>query len=310
MTGPDLGRRHCLGILAAAAPVALTVALAGCDGSGPGAARDRRPAASAVQSRSRQVASPAGVGLRAPATWLLTRQALTMVAASPVVRAGLARAQVLELLQPGQQPAGLAGALPAVGFRSASVLARAVDAGQLPAGTTAVLYDPEAWSFTPRAEQRDPEAAARQAATAAGKRGLRLILTPALNLVTVLAPGSAGPRWRQFLDLQLAAKLAPLASILELQAQSLERDAAAYASFVTAAAAQARAANPDITLLAGLSTNPPGDVVTGGQLVAAIRATRGVVDGYWLNIPGRGPQCPTCRQMQPQVGIDALAGVL
>jgi len=51
-------------------------------------------------------------------------------------------------------------------------------------------------------------------------------------------------------------------------------------------------------------------VVTGRQLVAAIRATEGTVDGYWLNIPGRGRECPTCRELQPQVGIDALAEVL
>ena len=59
--------------------------------------------------------------------------------------------------------------------------------------------------------------------------------------------------------------------MVELQAQSLERDTATYRSFVTAAAAQASAAQPGVTLLAGLSTNPPGAPVTTEHLLAAMR---------------------------------------
>jgi uncharacterized membrane protein len=242
--------------------------------------------------------------------WLLTRQALGLVTANTAVRAALARGQVLELLRPGQLPSAAAGARPVVGFASAALLQAAVRDGKLPAGTSAVLYDPEAWSFTPAAEQRDPVAAARLAAAAAHAQGLRLIVSPALNLTTVLAPGSAVPRWRQFLDLRLAGQLAAVTDVLDVQAQSLERDAPSYAAFVTAAAAQARAANPKVTVLAGLSTNPPGDVVSAQQLVAAVRATQDVLDGYWLNIPGSGPRCPTCRPQQPQTGIATLLAVL
>ena len=84
----------------------------------------------------------------------------------------------------------------------------------------------------------------------------------------------------------------------------------ANANQVGEAAAQARAANPRVAILAGLSTNPPGAEVTTGQLAAAIRVTRGTVDGYWLNIPGRGPRCPTCNSPRPDVGRAALRGVL
>jgi hypothetical protein len=312
---PDLGRRRCLGLLAAAGPMSLALALAaGCevppsDAAGPGTPGGRAASPAAGPATSPAVRRPpAQAG--PPMAWLLTRQALALVAANRAVQAGLQRAQVFELLQPGQQPRATAGAIPVVGFPSAALLQAAVRGNQLPAGTDAVLYDPEVWSFTPGGEQRDPVAAARRAAAAAHSGGLRLIVAPALNLTTLLAPGSALPRWRQFLDLRLAGRLAAVADVIELQAQSLERDVLAYADFVTAAAAQARAANPRVTLLAGLSTNPPGEVVSSQQLVAAIRATQGVVDGYWLNIPGQGRRCPACRQTQLQVGIDALAQVL
>src|SRR5882757_7043488 len=90
--------------------------------------------------------------------WMLTRAALGQVATEPAVLAGLRRSRVLEILHPGQKPLAVAGALPVVTFSSVSDLAQAVSGGQLPAGTRALLYDPEAWSFTPRAEQLSPAA--------------------------------------------------------------------------------------------------------------------------------------------------------
>jgi hypothetical protein len=126
----------------------------------------------------------------------------------------------------------------------------------------------------------------------------------------VLDPGSSAPRWKTFLNLRLAGPMAKIANTVELQAQSLERDPEAYASFVHAAAAQARADNPNVTLLAGLSTNPPGTAVSSQQLTDAIVASRPDVDGYWLNIPGQGPRCPTCNAPQPELGVAVLSTVL
>jgi hypothetical protein len=239
-------------------------------------------------------------------TWLLTRSALAQLVADPSVRAELQAAQVYEILQPGQQPLTGFAARSVVTFASAAALESAVNAGQIPPGTWGVLYDPEAWSFTPAAEQRDPVLAATQAAAVAHANGLRLIVTPALNLTTVLQPGSSQPRWQQFLDLNLVGNLARVADVIELQAQSLERDSGTYAGFVKAAAAQASDANPAVTVLAGLSTNPPGAPVSSQHLTDAIRATRSTVAGYWLNIPGQGPRCPTCNAPQPGVAIQTL----
>jgi hypothetical protein len=278
---------------------AVACVLAGC-------MSQARPAP-AASSRPWPAAGPPPGGR---VIWMLTRAALAELIADPDIRGGLDGSSVYEIVRPGQEPLAGFDAAVTVTFPSLAALSHAVTAGRLPADTRAVLYDPEAWSFTPAAEQRDPVQAARRAADLARAHGLQLIVAPALNLTAVLARGSAAPRWRQFLDLQLAARTAKVADIIELQAQSLERDPGTYATFVREAAAQARAANPSVTVLAGLSTNPPGAVVASDQLVDAIRASRSSVDGYWLNVPGPGPRCPTCNQKRPDVGIEALRAVL
>jgi hypothetical protein len=240
---------------------------------------------------------------------MLTKAALLQMVTEPSVLARLERSRVYEILRPGQRPLSVAGAQPVVTFSSVSELAQVVGGKELPPGTSAVLYDPEVWAFTPRAEQLDPAQAARQALDIAHAHGLRLIVAPALNLTTA-QPGGSGSRWQQFLSLGLAGAIARSADVIELQAQSLERSTDTYASFVRAAAAQARAANPHVSVLSGLSTNPPGAPVSSSQLTGAIRSTSGIVDGYWLNIPGRGLRCPTCNAPRPDVGQAALRDVL
>jgi hypothetical protein len=303
--GQFVGRRRFLSLVAASAATvtgpavlgaaALGTTVTGCT-AGDGAAGDGADGADGRDPSRGQAAAPA---------WLLTRRALAQVTADEAVVAGLARTRVYELVQPGQPPLARAGALPAVSFSSAAALAEAVRRG-LPAHTQAVLYDPEAWAFTPAAEQRDPVGATALAARSAQSAGVQLIVAPALNLTSVLAPGSRASRSELFLELGLAASMGRYADVLELQAQSLERDTGGYAAFVTAAAAQARAVRPQLGLLAGVSTNPPGPQVAAGQVVAAIRAVRSVADGFWLNVPGPGPRCPTCNPIRPDIAVEAL----
>jgi hypothetical protein len=100
--------------------------------------------------------------------------------------------------------------------------------------------------------------------------------------------------------------MATVADAVELQAQSLERSATTYAAFVAAAAAQASAESPSMDVLAGLSTNPPGPPVSTRDLTDAIHATRSIVDGYWLNIPGQGTRCPTCDAPRRDLAIQTL----
>ena len=265
----------------------------------------RRPAPGSTEPGA-VTAPPPGGG----PTWMLTRAALTQVMTEPAIAAGLDRSRVLEILRPGQQPLAAAGAQPVMTFWSVTQLDQALSGGQVPAGTRSVLYDPEAWSLTPRAEQLDPAAAAQRAAQLAHAHGLSLIVAPALDLTTVGSGPARGPLWQRFLQRGLAGAMAKAADVVELQAQSLERDPGTYTSFLRAAAAQARAASPGVTVLAGLSTNPPGAVVAAGQLTAAIQGTRGLVDGYWMNIPGQGSQCPGCNSPRPDLARAALRSTL
>jgi hypothetical protein len=289
-----LGRRRCPGELAITA-IAIALLLAACSGGPPGG--------HAPPTASSAVTPPAGAR-RAPA-WLLTRAALSQVIAGTPGEGLLSGSRLYELLQPGQQPLSGIAADRVITFASAATLEQAVTGGQIPAGTYGVLYDPEAWSYTPASEQRDPAAAAAAAAAVAHAHGLQFLVAPALNLTTVLAPGS-GARWQAFLGLGLIGELAKVADVVELQAQSLERDTATYAAFVSAGTSQATAAHPGVTVLAGLSTNPPGAAVTTEQLLSAVAATRSIVDGYWLNVPGQGPRCPTCNASRPDIAIQAL----
>jgi hypothetical protein len=298
-------------VATAVTTLAVVWVLAACSGAVPGSQASPQTRTTGGTGTAGTATTGAGITdasapSRGSPAWLLTRSALSQVAANPAVRDELRDAVVYEILQPGQRPLAGITAKPVITFASATALEDAVTGGQVPAGTYGVLYDPEAWSFTPATEQQDPVQAATRAAAIAHAHGLVLIVTPALNLTTILAPGSQEPRWRAFLDLELVGRLARVADMVEFQAQSLERDTATYTAFVQAAASQATAANPRIITLAGLSTNPPGTPVDTEDLTAAIRATRSMVDGYWLNIPGQGARCPTCNAPRPDIAIQTL----
>jgi hypothetical protein len=191
-------------------------------------------------------------------------------------------------------------------FASAVTLEQAISGKTLPSYVKGVLYDSEAWSFTPTVEQRNPALYYRQAAAAAHGAGLIFIAAPALNLVARSTSASV-TRNQAFLAQGLPQAVAAGADVYAIQSQSLERQASSYRSFVQAASAQAWAANPHVSVIAGLSSNPPGAAVTAAQLTAAASSVNASISGFWMNIPGNGPQCPTCNPANPQVAIDALA---
>jgi hypothetical protein len=287
---------HRAGSLATAAVTVAVLTLAACTAA---------PASSSSAPASSGTVLAALPGPGHPA-WVVSRSVLAQLAANPAAVNQLRGRLVYEILEPGQPPLPGLVAEPIVTFASAAALENAIRAGQLPAGVFGVLYDPEAWTFTPAAEQQDPVAAATAAAAVAHAHGLRFIVAPAIDLTSVLDSTGPGPRWRQFLSLDLIGRLAKVADIVELQAQSLEQDTSAYKAFIQEAAAQASAGRPGVGLLAGLSTTPPGAPVVAQQLIAAIQATRALVGGYWLNVPAPGAQCPTCRAPRLDLAVQAL----
>ena len=180
----------------------------------------------------------------------------------------------------------------------------------------AVVLDLEHWPLTPPEEQADPVGTYRAAYAAVGAfngdcrdggSALRLIATPATDLVAVLAPDAGpGQKYQAFLDLGLARDIAAACDILEVQAQGSEMSPAVFVSFVQEAAAQAQVGHPGLPVFAGLSTNPTGTRADAGTLFGDILQTLGTVQGCWLNVPGQSAACPTCGVPQPDVAIDLL----
>jgi len=174
-------------------------------------------------------------------------------------------------------------------FRSYAELKKMIRQGTIAPGIRWVMYDNEQWSLTPADEQADPVHYEQLFARLAHRQGYKVILAPAQDLVPGFDKNSfRGGKavWPSYLSMGLAAASARAADIYEIQAQPYEmsvyRSQHAYADFVAAAAAQARAANPGIAIYAGLSTQR---VSSAAQLLQDYEATRHLVNGYWLNIP-------------------------
>jgi hypothetical protein len=279
-------------VLAAAGPAVLAGALAaGCSGPGAPARPSATSAASSAMTGPATTPAAAGschAGVSGAENWIMGSGELSAAesAGAPSVRYAVSRAHLFVLLLRGQS--STAGEQVA-DFRSYAEFRKMLRQGSIPAGIRWVMYDNEQWSLTPAAEQADPVRYERLFAGLAHQQGYRVILAPAQDLVPGFDKNSfrAGQAvWKSYLAMGLASASARVADVYEIQAQPYElgvyRSQHAYASFVLAAAAQARAANPAVAIYAGLSTQRVSDAA---QLLQDYLATRGVVDGYWLNIP-------------------------
>jgi hypothetical protein len=172
------------------------------------------------------------------------------------------------------------------------------------------MYDSEDWALTPAAQQQDPATYYQRAADAAHAAGLLLIAAPATNLAYVLAPSAPrNQKYDQYLSLGIPAAAARYANVYLAQAQGLEADSSAYASFVQRAARQASDANPDVEILSGLSTNPSGVAQTASVMLDAAAASAPYIRGWWLNDPQAGPPCPKCTGPFPATIAGFLQGL-
>ena len=225
--------------------------------------------------------------------------------------AALRNSTVLEIVGDTQTTFDTLPAIPVLSFRSVASLLAWLATPNAPRQIKAVLYDPEFWQFTPAAEQQDPLNYARQFVQAARLHGLIPILAPGMDLSKVLAP-SASTDSTGYLQARLPASMAQAlsggAGYVEIQSQSLERSPSTYLSVVRAAVTQIGSQNLQVKVLAGLSTNPPGGPVVAQQLLSDVQVTRGIVAGYWLNVPTAGPSCPTCGPTDPSLGVQVLMG--
>lgn len=166
-----------------------------------------------------------------------------------------------------------------------------------------IVVDLERWPYTPRGQQAHPVMAYRQASAWAMQHGHWLMAAPAMDLVRSVRPGYRDKIYPEFVRLHLAQKIATYVQVYEIQAQGAERNPALYRRFVSEIAAQVRAGNPKARILAGLSTNPDGKSVSVSVLYRDVQETRGIVSGYWLNIPQAGVACPRCGQAMPEIAV-------
>lgn len=287
--------------------VAAVIAVATRGGLGGGDA-DPNPTAAPTAGGG----SPPGGGAR---SWIISGSTLTRLLATDRSGGTAAAnfdtpdAYVLTGAADWALPSGWRST-PTADFTSYSALRAALTGNRLDRRVRAVLYDNEDWSLTPADERADPARYDRLAGQLVHAHHLLFIASPATDLVNTLAPNTAaGSKFNAFLNLGLIGQIARDADVLDLQAQGAEDDPALFASFVSAAAAQARAANPGIKVLAGLSTNPSGRAVTAAVIDRAAEAVTADVDGYWLNDPAPSAACAACVGPYPQVALAALRGL-
>jgi hypothetical protein len=189
-----------------------------------------------------------------------------------------------------QVPAGSAATATLI-FRSYARFRADVRAHRLSPAIRAVVYDPEKWSFTPIREQLHPRRYLRAFAALARATRLRVVEAPARDLVAV--PGASCVRAARetvdaaYLRCRLVGVAAAVSDAVDVQAQADQPDELRYVRLVDAAEAQARASNPHVVVLCGLTTMRPGDTVA--NLTADAIAVRATVDGYWLNMHGTDP---------------------
>lgn len=234
-----------------------------------------------------------------PTVWMLSRTALAGVTANATVAKGLSSDTVYQVSNPeATDTAVTSNAVISYHEYGGAQAASDVNGGNLPAGTKAVVLDQEDWkgtcvgsaACTPQSDLDNPVKYATEAAAAAQKHGLTMIVTPGLDLFdgdgTLPCSSSL---YQCYLSYNMAGKMAaiPGVDVIDLQAQSLETDPSTYESFVMQASAQAKKANPKIVVLAGLSTSPniPPPAPTTGQLETDASNVQSYVSGFWMNIP-------------------------
>ncbi len=249
---------------------------------------------------------------RGGVVWMISAQSLSRLAAQPGAKALIRRFfsspehSILVDRADGSAPALTAlrsASFPSVRPLIAELRDKPGGDGSRP--LQVVVLDLEDWPQTPRLERLHPVYYYRMAGRAARAHGITLAATPSPNLAQALGKGR-GPVYERFLQSGMIGQIARSAAIFEVQAQGVERSPARYARFVRLAAAQARKANPEVLVIAGLSTNPGGRKVPSSLLYRDVMAARPFVDGFWLNIPARSDACPRCGVPQPQEAIGLL----
>jgi hypothetical protein len=189
---------------------------------------------------------------------------------------------------------------PVLMYTSYAQFAADLRSGQLTFPYQWVMYDPEKWRQTPRDEQQDPIKYMTLFGQLAHSSGLQVIEAPALDLAYV--PGSVIPRLPResapawYVRNNIAGAGAAAGDAVMIQGESQTASLSRYDSLFTSAAAQARAANPEVRVFAEVST------VNGSaaQMAAAARSVS--ADGVYVAAPGAVRQADRFFQLMQAAG--------
>jgi hypothetical protein len=132
-----------------------------------------------------------------------------------------------------------------------------------------VIFDNEVWKYTPAWEQEHQILYEQLAAQLAVANGITFINAPFGKSAAITIADDVG-----------AAKFA---SVVEIQAQTLDRDPKEYRAFVRKDVAAIRAANPNVTILAGLATDAGGKPTSTSDMYQEYKSVTNYVQGFWLN---------------------------
>lgn len=217
--------------------------------------------------------------------WIAPRNVVADLSRGSGLRSQLDRLNLVEIVRPGQR---IYPGIRAVGAVSLKSLASIRDFLQSPveaSGIGAVIYDNENWPLTPAQEALKPIQTQTEASRMVRGHHLTYISTPGLDLVALLPARPGQSRWRRYLDTGWSGATARVSDVFEIQAQAYEADPPVYAKFVLAAAKQARAANPRVILVAGLTSTRGFSTALTAAILRCVRLTARSLNGYFLNVP-------------------------
>ena len=175
---------------------------------------------------------------------------------------------------------------PTLMYTSYSRFARDVTTDRIDPVVDTVIYDPESWSQTPLRERRDPHRYIHRFIHLAHRAGFAAIVSPGRDLA--LAPGGCRKRRGERLDAAYLrcryAADAVGADMIVLQTGADELTAGGLRRFLAKAVAQIRRAQPRVSLLGVVTTEPTSDTrAWPGGLLRATRIQLASLNGFSLN---------------------------
>lgn len=180
-------------------------------------------------------------------------------------------------------------AIPALIYRSLAQFQADLANHKIDARVKAIVYDPEYWGSTPLTERLHPITASTQFAMLAHQHGYGFIAAPGRDLLLQSGADCSKQRGetldQAYVRCGFPGKLAVVSDVFVVQTQADEATPDVMGSFANAAAAQARAANPQIRVFGIVSSeSPSGAEVTEQTMISAFATLAPLVDGYWVNV--------------------------